>query len=44
MSGLVTETAAARARGEQPSRARAVVTAAIVAVGAGVVTYRLLRA
>jgi hypothetical protein len=44
MTGLVTDTAAARARGERVPRGRAFLTATIVAVGAGVVTYRLLRA
>ena len=44
MAGVVTETAAARARGEPVTRGRALLTAAVVGVGAGVLTYKLLRA
>jgi hypothetical protein len=43
MSATAVETAARRLKGERPSRARAVVTAAVVGTAAGVLTYRLLR-
>jgi hypothetical protein len=43
MAGVVADTAAERARGEQVSRTRALLTAVIVGAGAGVMTYRLLR-
>jgi hypothetical protein len=43
MSATVVETAARRIRGEQASRARALLTAAVVGTAAGVLTYRLLR-
>jgi hypothetical protein len=43
MSATALETAARRLGGERPSRARALVTAAVVGTAAGVVTYRLLR-
>jgi hypothetical protein len=43
MTETVAETAAARAAGERPTRRRALLTAAVVAIGAGVVTYRVLR-
>jgi len=44
VSNAVAETAAARIRGERASRTRALVAAAVVAVGAGVATYKVLRA
>jgi hypothetical protein len=44
MTETVAETAAARVAGERPGRARAFAVAAVVAVGAGVATYKLLRA
>ncbi len=44
MTQTVADTAAERLAGEQPSRTRALVTAAFVGVGAAVVTYKLLRA
>jgi hypothetical protein len=43
MKGLLAETVAERAAGEQASRTRALLAATFVAVGAGVVTYKLLR-
>jgi hypothetical protein len=41
--GVVTQAAADRARGEPASRMRAFSAAVLVAVGAGVMTYRVLR-
>jgi hypothetical protein len=43
MTERVVETAAARLAGERPSRARALVAATFVGLGAAVVTYKLLR-
>jgi hypothetical protein len=43
MKGLVAETVTERAAGEPASRTRALLAATFVAVGAGVVTYKLLR-
>jgi hypothetical protein len=43
MASLATETAAKRLAGERPSRTRAFLAASVVAVGAGVLTYKLLR-
>jgi hypothetical protein len=39
----VTETVVERAMGQRPSRARSLLTAAIVGGAAAVMTYRLLR-
>jgi hypothetical protein len=44
MTETVADTAATRLAGERPSRARALATAAIVGLGAAVVTYKVLRA
>jgi hypothetical protein len=41
--GILTQAAADRARGEPASRMRAFSAAVLVAVGAGVMTYRVLR-
>ncbi len=43
VSSLVTEAAAQRLAGEQPSRARAALTAAAAAAVAGTLVYKLLR-
>jgi hypothetical protein len=43
VSSVLTETAAERLAGDQPSRPRAFVAAAAAAVAAGVLVYRLLR-
>jgi hypothetical protein len=44
MTGAVMDAAADRASGRQSTRRRAFLAAAVVAVGAGVATYRILRA
>jgi hypothetical protein len=44
MTETVVETVAERASGRRPSRGRALLAAAVIAVGAGVVSYKLLRA
>ncbi len=43
MSGLVTEAAVKRGLGVQASRPRALAASTLVALGAGVVVYRILR-
>lgn len=43
MTSLAAETAGRRLGGERPSRIRAFATAAVAAVGVGVVVYKLLR-
>lgn len=43
MSSVVTDAAAQRLAGEQPSRPRAFVAAVVTGVAAGVIVYKLLR-
>lgn len=43
MAAYATETVGERLAGHRPSRVRALAAAAVAAVGAGVLTYKLLR-
>jgi hypothetical protein len=43
MASMAAKTAGKKLAGEQPSRTRAFLAASVVAVGAGVLTYKLLR-
>jgi hypothetical protein len=43
MTATAAETAAGRLAGERPSRPKALLTACVAGLGAGVLVYRLLR-
>jgi uncharacterized membrane protein YhiD involved in acid resistance len=43
MAAVATETVGERLAGRRPSRLRALIVSGVAAVGAGVLTYKLLR-